>query len=61
MFRSHEHVQSVVIPATAVVHLHDKDWVFTPAGEGSFAASRCSLGPDVERRLATGHQRAEAE
>jgi membrane fusion protein, heavy metal efflux system len=27
------HVQ---VPATAVLHLHDRDWVYTPAGEGKF-------------------------
>jgi cobalt-zinc-cadmium efflux system membrane fusion protein len=27
------HVQ---VPATAVLHLHDRDWVYTPAGEGNF-------------------------
>jgi cobalt-zinc-cadmium efflux system membrane fusion protein len=24
------------VPATAVLHLHDREWVFTPAGEGKF-------------------------
>ncbi len=24
------------VPATAVLHLHDRDWVFTPTGEGKF-------------------------
>ncbi|WP_353071748.1 efflux RND transporter periplasmic adaptor subunit [Tunturiibacter gelidoferens] len=27
------HVQ---VPATAVLHLHDRDWVYTPAGDGKF-------------------------
>ena len=26
-----------VVPATAVLHLHDRDWVYIPAGEGRFA------------------------
>lgn len=24
------------IPATAILHLHDRDWVYTPAGDGKF-------------------------
>jgi len=24
------------VPATAILHLHDRDWVFTPLGEGKF-------------------------
>jgi cobalt-zinc-cadmium efflux system membrane fusion protein len=24
------------VPATAVLHLHDRDWVYVPAGEGKF-------------------------
>jgi cobalt-zinc-cadmium efflux system membrane fusion protein len=27
------HVQ---VPATAVLHLHDRDWVYVPAGDGKF-------------------------
>ena len=27
---------SVTVPATAVLHLHDRDWVYTPAGSGGF-------------------------
>src|ERR1700678_4266570 len=30
---SETHVQ---VPATAVLHLHDRDWVYTPAGDGKF-------------------------
>src|SRR5579871_79438 len=25
-----------VVPATAILHLHDRDWVYTPIGEGRF-------------------------
>jgi cobalt-zinc-cadmium efflux system membrane fusion protein len=28
--------QHAAIPATAVLHLHDRDWVYVPAGEGKF-------------------------
>jgi cobalt-zinc-cadmium efflux system membrane fusion protein len=36
-FHSPKPIPSVVIPATAVLHLHDRDWVFVPAGtQGNF-------------------------
>jgi cobalt-zinc-cadmium efflux system membrane fusion protein len=25
-----------VVPAAAILHLHDRDWVYTPAGDGTF-------------------------
>jgi cobalt-zinc-cadmium efflux system membrane fusion protein len=25
-----------VVPATAVLHLHDRDWLYVPAGNGQF-------------------------
>jgi cobalt-zinc-cadmium efflux system membrane fusion protein len=28
--------QHTAVPATAVLHLHDRDWVYVPAGEGKF-------------------------
>jgi membrane fusion protein, heavy metal efflux system len=28
--------QHAAVPATAVLHLHDRDWVYVPAGEGKF-------------------------
>jgi cobalt-zinc-cadmium efflux system membrane fusion protein len=28
--------QHVAVPASAVLHLHDRDWVYVPAGDGKF-------------------------
>jgi cobalt-zinc-cadmium efflux system membrane fusion protein len=28
--------QHVAVPASAILHLHDRDWVYVPAGEGKF-------------------------
>ena len=25
-----------VVPATAILHLHDREWVYTPTGNGGF-------------------------
>lgn len=29
-------VTHAVVPATAILHLHDREWVFVPAGQGQF-------------------------
>ena len=44
-FKGRELVERVVIPATAIVHLHDKDWVFVPAGNKRFRRVALQLGP----------------
>ena len=33
---SHNIVTHATVPATAILHLHDRDWVFIPAGGGRF-------------------------
>jgi cobalt-zinc-cadmium efflux system membrane fusion protein len=44
-FKGNQLVQRIVIPASAVVHLHDKDWVFVPAGDKQFRRVPLQLGP----------------
>lgn len=44
-FRSRQPVERVVVPASAVVHLHDKDWVYTPEGGDKFRRVALQLGP----------------
>ena len=44
-FHSRKPVDRVVVPASAVVHLHDKDWVFVPAGGNQFRRVAVQLGP----------------
>ncbi len=44
-FRSRQPVQRVVVPASAIVHLHDKDWVYVPEGGGKFRRVALQLGP----------------
>jgi cobalt-zinc-cadmium efflux system membrane fusion protein len=44
------------VPATAVLHLHDRDWVYSPAGNGSFRRVEVSGGaiiaaPDGKSKL----------
>ncbi len=44
-FKAPQMVDRIVIPSTAVVHLHDKDWVFVPAGDKRFRRLALQLGP----------------
>ena len=46
-FKGRELVERVVIPATAIVHLHDKDWVFVPVGNNQFRRVALQLGPQT--------------
>jgi cobalt-zinc-cadmium efflux system membrane fusion protein len=44
-FRAKQLVERVVVPASAVVHLHDKDWVYVPVGQNQFRRVAVQLGP----------------
>lgn len=33
-----------VVPSTAILHLHDREWVFVPAGNGQFQRVEVNLG-----------------
>ena len=35
-FHGGEQERRAVVPATAILHLHDRDWVYVPAGQGQF-------------------------
>jgi membrane fusion protein, heavy metal efflux system len=45
------------VPATAILHLHDRDWVYTPLGNGAFRRVEVSAGgmlPDGLQELNSG-------
>jgi membrane fusion protein, heavy metal efflux system len=46
-FKARQMVDRIIIPSTAVVHLHDKDWVFVPAGNNQFQRLSLQLGPQT--------------
>lgn len=52
-FKGQQPVERVVIPSTAVVHLHDKDWVFLPIGDKKFRRTTVQLGPQLPDGLQT--------
>jgi membrane fusion protein, heavy metal efflux system len=38
------------VPSTAVLHLHDRDWVFLPAGQGQFRRTEVRLSKIINGR-----------
>ncbi|HEX4769491.1 MAG TPA: efflux RND transporter periplasmic adaptor subunit [Bryobacteraceae bacterium] len=40
--------QHAVVPAEAILHLHDRDWVFVPAGRGQFRRTEVHTGKVVK-------------
>ena len=40
------------VPADAVLHLHDRDWVFLPAGGNQFKRTEVHAGPNAQRQPA---------
>jgi cobalt-zinc-cadmium efflux system membrane fusion protein len=46
-FKGQQMIERVVIPETAVVHLHDRDWVFVPVGDKKFKRVALQLGPQA--------------
>jgi cobalt-zinc-cadmium efflux system membrane fusion protein len=56
-FRSHKLTDRVVVPATAVMRLHDKDWVFRKEGGNRFrkiAVEADGLAPDGMQEIHQG-------
>jgi membrane fusion protein, heavy metal efflux system len=43
-FHGDEKQVHAVVPATAILHLHDRDWVYVPAGGKSFRRAEVSAG-----------------
>jgi len=46
-FTSRTREAHAVVPADAVLHLHDRDWVFLPAGGNQFKRTEVRTGPMV--------------
>ncbi len=56
-FRSRKLTDRVVVPATAIMRLHDKDWVFRKEGGNSFrkiAVTADGLAPDGMQQIRDG-------
>jgi cobalt-zinc-cadmium efflux system membrane fusion protein len=46
-FTSRKTEAHAVVPADAVLHLHDRDWVFVPAGGNHFRRTEIHAGPMI--------------
>jgi cobalt-zinc-cadmium efflux system membrane fusion protein len=44
-FSSAKPVERLVVPTSAIVHLHDKDWVFVPVSGSQFRRVSVQVGP----------------
>ena len=56
-FQSRSKQAYAVVPASAILHLHDRDWVFTPAGGNQFRRVEVTAGemlPDNRQRILAG-------
>lgn len=47
-FTSRKTEQHTVVPADAVLHLHDREWVFVPAGNGNFKRTEVHAGQTID-------------
>ncbi|WP_058189103.1 efflux RND transporter periplasmic adaptor subunit [Terracidiphilus gabretensis] len=47
-FTSRKKEQHVVVPADAVLHLHDREWVFVPVGDSRFRRTEVLAGQTID-------------
>jgi cobalt-zinc-cadmium efflux system membrane fusion protein len=56
-FHGQKKVQYATVPASAVLHLHDRDWVYVPAGDNKFRRVEVKAGnmlPDKMQEIREG-------
>jgi len=58
-FRGQKTENVAVVPATAILHLHDREWVYVPSGQGAFHRVPVTSGrtlPDRTQEILSGLQ-----
>lgn len=58
-FRDRKKEKRAAVPATAILHLHDRDWVYVPAGANQFRRTEITSGiplPGNMQEIITGLQ-----
>jgi membrane fusion protein, heavy metal efflux system len=56
-FHGQKKERHAVLPATAILHLHDRDWIYVPAGGSKFRRVEVTLGaslPDKKQEIRLG-------
>ncbi len=56
-FESRKKEAFAVVPASAILHLHDRDWVFAPAGGKQFKRIQVNVGntlPGNKQQILSG-------
>ncbi len=56
-FRGQKKEKRAAVPADAILHLHDRDWVYVPSGEKKFRRVEVKAGvslPDKMQEISTG-------
>jgi len=48
VFHSQKRLDKPVLPTSAIVRLHDKNWVFLPLGGNRFQKTEVQTGPQIE-------------
>ena len=58
-FHGQKKLETAAVPASAILHLHDRDWVYVPAGQGKFRRVEVKSGnmlPDKTQEIRSGVQ-----
>jgi len=50
-FRGQKKEKYAAVPASAILHLHDRDWVYEPAGQGSFRRVEVKAGSILSGKM----------
>jgi cobalt-zinc-cadmium efflux system membrane fusion protein len=50
-FHGQKKERYVTVPATAILHLHDRDWVYVPVGGGKFRRAEVKAGANLPNKM----------
>ena len=50
-FHGSDKIMRAAVPATAILHLHDRDWVYSPSGKDTFRRIEVQSGKMLPSKL----------